>query len=236
MSTKRPHMRLRHADAALDGAARRCRRAGAAPSRTSRRRCGARPCAPRACVSPGVARRRRSCRAARAGPCRASRPARRSPARARRRPAAWPGARNAAAGPALVKTSYCSERTFGHGYSALRRSPTPGAGRDAAGAVALEVDRGERAVLLRAELELLHRVGPVADATGAPRGGRASAAPARRAFFDRCVASTPKLPDAELRAEPAAHELGDDAHLALRQVEHRRQLVARRCEVPCVDA
>ena len=76
--TLAPQQRLRHADAALDRAGVAAGRGAGGSSRSARRRCAA----PRA--APGSDR----CgRAARADRGRASRPARRSPARARRRPA-----------------------------------------------------------------------------------------------------------------------------------------------------
>ena len=95
----------------------------------------------------------------------------------------------------------------------------------AAGAVTLDLQRRQRAVALRAELEALNAARPVADAdvllAAIEHQPHRRARLARQVDRERAVVA-----DAELRAEPAAGELADHADLVLRQLEHVRRFVA----------
>ena len=165
-----PPDRLRHADAALDR--RRCRwpAGGACASRSARRRCGARPCAPRAWP--------RRCRRATAGPtrrraCRAAR-ADRSPS--------FSASSSTSCSTAKAPIG-CAGRAEGRRRPAvgehvvlLRARVVAGVERACPSSrrrrrwrcrrcrARSDRDGGEAAVLLGAELQRLHRRRAIADA------------------------------------------------------------------------
>ena len=139
---------------------------------------------------------------------------------ARRCPATWPGARKAAQGPALVKTSYCSDADVRAGVERGVGEADARAARHAAAAVGSRAGwRSSVPSRLRAELE----------AAGCCSGGcRTDTCSSRRssisrtgapALRERWMASSPKLPMPNLAPKPPPSELADDADLALGQVE-----------------
>ena len=217
MLTKRYQTDWAKPDAALDGAAVGARRPDCAISRgRSRARSGAQLCARDAsrCVS------RRSRGSMLSFTARSSMVC--SSANA---PCGCPGARMAAPGPALMKTSFssvCREAVLGRDSAPVRSSPrrcrNPPCRSD-------QVDRGDGAVFLRADAQSLIGAGPIAD--GKMLLLAIEHQPHRRAGFLReRRRNHTGVARAELRAEAAAHEFRDHAHLRQRDLEESRQLFA----------
>jgi hypothetical protein len=91
-------------------------------------------------------------------------------------------------------------------------------------AVACELDCGQRSIALCADLQLLVRVGPVTDDMLLPAVEHQLDGSVR--LSRQVCRDDPLIAGTELRSEPTAHEFGDDANLALRQLEDVGELAA----------
>ena len=147
-------------------------------------------------------------------------------------PCEWPGARSGACGPAFVKTSYSSGLKFGLLWYMAEAGPAVPAPVAAPGrAVGLVVDSGERAVLLRAQLDgdegarRVARAQLLLLAVQHQLDGRAGLL--RQLAGDHRERAARRR-GAELAAEAAAHVLADDAHVLAVDAEGLGETLADR--------
>ena len=143
-----------------------------------------------------------------------------------------PGARKARAEPALTATAGLFHARVGNlvkvGHGNIRAAAAAAgiaAGADAGGAVIFRLKRVQRAVGQRAHFDFLKTGGPVADGERLVKPGE------HQAHRRLCLAGEFRGQHAfdaraEFRAEAAAHVFGDDAHLALVQLQRASQTVA----------